>query len=114
MIDKKNDGKNERVTQHNTVNLNLSSIVITHRGARAKPYGQGAYLETPSQNRSGRISPRPAKPPPGQATSFLGTRHPLTSSIFVNGFHLPWDNLERIPLILFYLLSQRDLSLNTL
>ena len=27
MIDKNTEGKNERVTQHNAVNLNLSSIV---------------------------------------------------------------------------------------
>ena len=113
MIDKKNRReKNKRATQHNAVDLNLINIVAKSRGARAKPYGQGANLETPSKNRSRRIAPRPAKPPPGQATSFSGTRKPFNSSIFVNGFHLPWDNLERIPL--FYFLSQICLSLNTL
>ena len=48
MIDKKKPkGKNKRATQHNAVDLNLSSIVSKSRGTRAKPYGQGANLETP-------------------------------------------------------------------
>jgi len=38
-------------TQHKTDNLNLSSIVSKSKGARAKPFGQGANLEPPIPNR---------------------------------------------------------------
>ena len=48
MIDKKNRREKwKSSTQHKTDNLNLSSIVSKSKGARAKPFGQGANLETP-------------------------------------------------------------------
>ena len=102
MIDKKTKGKIKEL--HNTTLSTLTLLAaLCQKVEEPAPshMGKGQIWKPPFQNRSRRISPHPAKPPPGQAASFSGTRHPFNSSIFVNGFHLPWDNLERIPLLLF-------------
>jgi len=99
MIDKKT--RREKTKElHNTTLSTLTLAALCQKVKEPAPshLGKGQIWNPPSQIGSRRISPRPAKPPPGQATSFSGTRHPFNSSIFVNGFHLPWDNLERIPL----------------
>ena len=43
MIDKKPEGKNERVTQHNAVDLNLSCIVSKERSHRQAIWARGIF-----------------------------------------------------------------------
>ena len=67
MIDKKTKGKMKEL--HNTTLSTLALAALCQKVEEPAPshMGKGHIWKHPSQNRSRRISPRPAKPPPGQA-----------------------------------------------